>query len=80
MILYFSGTGNSEYLAKLLAEDLDDEIVDLFAYIKDGKKGEFISEKPFVLVSPTYSWRVPRFYLNICLLVILRGLGIFMWW
>lgn len=61
MILYFSGTGNSEYLAKLLAEDLDDENVDLFSYIKDGKKGEFISEKPFVLVSPTYSWRVPLF-------------------
>lgn len=60
MILYFSGTGNSEYLAKLLAEDLDDEIVDLFSYIKEGKCGEFISEKPFVLVSPTYSWRVPR--------------------
>lgn len=60
MILYFSGTGNSEYLAKLLAEDLDDEIVNLFSYIKEGKCGEFISEKPFVLVSPTYSWRVPR--------------------
>lgn len=34
MILYFSGTGNSEYLAKSLASELEDEVVDLFSYIK----------------------------------------------
>ena len=61
MILYFSGTGNSEYIAKKLAEDLADEALDLFTYIKNKKKGDFHSEKPFVLVAPTYSWRVPRF-------------------
>lgn len=69
MILYFSGTGNSEYLANLLAGELGDEVVDLFSYIKEGKSGEFISDKPFVLVSPTYSRRVPRFvseYLKKC--------------
>lgn len=69
MILYFSGTGNSEYLANKLGDELDDEVVDLFSYIKEGKSGEFISEKPFVLVSPTYSWRVPLFvseYLRKC--------------
>lgn len=61
MILYFSGTGNSEYIAKKLANDLADEALDLFTYIKNKKKGDFHSEKPFVLVAPTYSWRVPRF-------------------
>lgn len=69
MILYFSGTGNSEYIAKKLANDLADEALDLFTYIKSGKKGLFHSEKPFVLVAPTYSWRVPRFlseYLLAC--------------
>lgn len=69
MILYFSGTGNSEYLANKLGDELGDEVVDLFSYIKEGKSGEFISEKPFVLVSPTYSWRVPLFlseYLKKC--------------
>lgn len=69
MILYFSGTGNSEYLAKALGTELDDELVDLFSFIKEGKRGNFISEKPFVLVSPTYSWRVHRFlteYLLTC--------------
>lgn len=61
MILYFSGTGNSEYIAKKMAEDLSDDTLDLFTYIKNKKKGNFHSEKPFVLVAPTYSWRVPRF-------------------
>lgn len=69
MILYFSGTGNSEYLAKLLAKDLNDDIVDLFSYIKEGRPGFFESDSPFVLVCPTYSWRVPLFlskYLLTC--------------
>lgn len=61
MILYFSGTGNSEYIAKKLSEALDDEALNLFTYIKNGKAETFHSEKPFVLVAPTYSWRVPRF-------------------
>lgn len=69
MILYFSGTGNSEYLAKKLGNILDDQVIGLFSYIKEGKIQTFSSERPFVLVSPTYSWRVPRFlteYLSTC--------------
>lgn len=53
MILYFSGTGNSEYLAKKLGKVLDDEVVDLFSYIKEVKTQNFSSGRPFVLVSPT---------------------------
>lgn len=67
MILYFSGTGNSEYLAKSLASELEDEVVDLFSYIKEGRPGVFESDSPFILVSPTYSWRVP-ILLSKCLL------------
>ena len=69
MILYFSGTGNSEYLGKELGMALDDEVVDMYSYIKEGKAETFTSERPFVLVSPTYSWRVPRLlidYLHTC--------------
>nr|WP_072537590.1 EFR1 family ferrodoxin [Anaerococcus mediterraneensis] len=69
MILYFSATGNSEYLAKSLANELGDEIVDLFSYIKEGRSGFFVSDCPFVFVCPTYSWRVPLFlskYLLTC--------------
>ena len=52
MILYFSGTGNSEYLAKELGKALGNEVVDLFSYIKIGKSETFTSDRPFVLVSP----------------------------
>ena len=34
MILYFSGTGNSKYIAKKIAAALGDEIVDLNDRIK----------------------------------------------
>ncbi|MCW6700827.1 flavodoxin domain-containing protein [Anaerococcus sp. NML200537] len=61
MILYFSATGNSEYIARNLAVELDNLAIDLFTYIKEGKSGIFDSDEPFVLVSPTYSWRLPRF-------------------
>lgn len=61
MILFFSGTGNSKFLAQKLGHILEDKVVDLFSYIKESKKGNFHSEKPFVLVCPTYGWRVPRF-------------------
>ena len=64
MILYFSATGNSEFLAKSLGDKLGDEVVDLFSYIKEGRSGIFESAGPFVLVCPTYSWRVPLFLSN----------------
>ncbi|MDO5028590.1 MAG: EFR1 family ferrodoxin [Bacillota bacterium] len=69
MILYFSATGNTKYLAKNLGKILDDQVVDLFSYIKDKKRGEFYSDKSFILVSATYGWRLPRFlsdYLRTC--------------
>lgn len=69
MILYFSGTENSEYIANNLRKILVDDAIDLFHFIKNGEKQVFTSKKPFVLVCPTYSWRVPRFlseYLQKC--------------
>lgn len=61
MILYFSGTGNSKFIAEQLGKILEDKVVDLFSYIKEDRKATFKSEKPYVLVSPTYGWRLPRF-------------------
>lgn len=69
MILYFSATGNSEYIARNLAVELDNLAIDLFSYIKEGREGVFTSDKPFVIASPTYSWRITRFlseYLFTC--------------
>lgn len=59
MILYFSGTGNSQRAAVQMAEHLGDELVSINRQIKDGAAGTFSSERPWVFVMPTYSWRVP---------------------
>lgn len=60
MILYFSGTGNSRYLAHFLAKEIDDEVVSINDYLKYQKKAIFYSEKPYVFVTPTYAWQMPE--------------------
>ncbi|HWQ75102.1 MAG TPA: EFR1 family ferrodoxin [Syntrophomonas sp.] len=61
MILYFSATGNSRYIAERIARETNDETVSLNLLMKENKKDDLISEtKPFVFVCPTYAWRLPR--------------------
>lgn len=60
MILYFSGTGNSQRAAVQMAERLDDELVSINRQIKEGTAGAFDSTRPWVFAMPTYSWRVPK--------------------
>lgn len=59
MIIYYTGTENSKYVAEAAKDLLDDEIVDCRPYLKENRKGEFVSQKPYVFCSPTYSWRLP---------------------
>lgn len=60
MILYFSGTGNSEYVAKRIGKEIGDEVMNLFEKIKNSDFSEMHSESPWVIVVPTYAWRIPR--------------------
>ncbi len=60
MILYFSGTGNSEFIAKYLAHHLHDELVSINQATKTGERKTYISAAPYVFVAPTYAWRLPR--------------------
>ncbi len=60
MLIYFTGTGNSRFLANLLSTQLNDEIVDATQHIKNGTHPAFQSDKPYVFVAPTYAWRMPR--------------------
>lgn len=60
MVIYFTGTGNSRFLARILASALEDELVSSPELIKQNKSGDFKSEKPWVFVSPTYGWQLPR--------------------
>lgn len=60
MVLYFSATGNSEYAAKRIGEELEDEVLDLFERIRGRDYTPVRSERPWVVVTPTYAWRIPR--------------------
>lgn len=61
MILYFSGTGNSRWAARQLAEHLGDgDIVSVNDALREGSAPALRSERPFVVVAPTYAWRLPR--------------------
>ena len=60
MILYFSGTGNSEYAAKRIGKELQDQTLNLFEKLRDRDFSQMGSEKPWVIVAPTYCWRIPR--------------------
>ena len=62
MVVYFSGTGNSRYCAQMLADRLGDELIDSAGFIKNGIAAELISGTPWVFVSPTYAWQMPRVF------------------
>ena len=60
MVLYFTGTGNSRYLARRIAEGLDTPLYDLNTCIKAGDTAPVQTGQDVVLVTPTYAWRIPR--------------------
>lgn len=61
MILYFSATGNTEFIAKELAARLNDECVNLLELIKTQNYAPVHSEKPFIVCAPVYVCEMPRF-------------------
>ncbi len=60
MILYFTGTGNSKFVADALADLLEDEVVSLNVILKSGAPLIFESSKPFIVVAPIYAWGLPK--------------------
>lgn len=64
MVLYFSGTGNSEYVAKRIAKEIQDETINLFDKIKGHDASALKSERAWIVVVPTYAWRIPRIVEN----------------
>ena len=61
MILYFSATGNTEFIAKELAKRLEDECVNLLERIKTQDFSPLHSQKPFIVCAPVYVCEIPRF-------------------
>ena len=60
MILYFSGTGNSEHAAEKIGQETEDEVLNLFERLKNKDYSRITSSRPWVVVTPTYAWRIPR--------------------
>ena len=60
MILYFTGTGNSRYIAEHIAVALGDELLSMNDRIKTGDTSPVTSAERLVIVTPTYAWRIPR--------------------
>lgn len=62
MIIYFTGTGNSRYVAESVGNEIGDEVVNAFNSIRHDQAASFSSERPYVFVCPTYAWRIPRLF------------------
>lgn len=73
MIFYFSGTGNSQFIAEVICEELEDEIISINEKMKNKTIDTFYSNKPYVFVVPTHAYRVPRIVQKYIQAIILKG-------
>ena len=60
MVVYFSGTGNSKYIAERIAGSLQEKLLCMNERIKSGDTGSVKTRENLVVVVPTYAWRIPR--------------------
>lgn len=60
MILFFTGTGNSEYVAKRIGNAIGDEVRPTMMRIRNMDFSGIHSEKPWIICSPTYGWQLPH--------------------
>ena len=61
MVLYYSATGNTEFVAKKLAEGLGEECINLLGKIRSNDFSPIYSETPFVICAPVIVCEMPRF-------------------
>ena len=60
MVLYYTGTGNSRYVAERIAEQIGDSCEDLFDKIRANNYTAVHSDTPYIFASPTYCWQLPH--------------------
>ena len=73
MILYFSGSGNSKYVARRLADALGEPLCSMNDRIKSGDTTPVETGKRLIIVTPTYAWRIPRIVREWLLSTVLTG-------
>ena len=59
MILYFTGTGNSRYIAEKIAKETEDKIININDKIKQKDNSFIKTDGRLIFVVPTYAWRIP---------------------
>lgn len=62
MILYYTGTGNSEFVAKRIAKQLNETTLNCFDKLKKNDCTEIHSSTPWIVVCPTYGWQIPHLF------------------
>lgn len=62
MILYFTGTGNSRYVAGKIARVTGDDVISINERMRNKNFSAPIlaDDKTLIFVCPTYAWRIPR--------------------
>ncbi len=73
MVLFFSGTGNSKYAARRIADALGDTLLSLNDRIRAGDTTPVDTGERLIIVTPTYAWRIPRIVRDWLLRTELRG-------
>ena len=73
MVLYFSATGNTEFIAKKIAAKLGDKCADLLPRIKNKDYKPISPKTPYVICAPVYICEMPRFLKDYLKKVPLKG-------
>ncbi len=75
MVIYFTGTGSSEYAAKAIADRLGDETLCANHMIKKNESGSFREDPwvPWVFVFPVYLSTMPAIFMNFIRNIEFRG-------
>ena len=60
MILFYSGTGNSEHVARRLSAALNEDLHKLFYEFREESVSKLHSDTPWVICTPTYAWQLPH--------------------
>lgn len=64
MVLYFSSTGNTEFIANEIAKRINDESLNLLERIKNNDTSNIHSDKPFIVCLPVYVCTIPTFLIK----------------
>lgn len=60
MIFYFTGTGNSRFIAEQIAQKTNDELISINDILRNKIDKNFTSQKPYVFVGPIYAGSLPK--------------------